>query len=219
MVLSHILYKVDNLHEAVEFFRNSGFTIIYGSHPDKAFNALIWFNKGPFVELFQISSNRFSPGMMKIIRKKGTAVRFENFQKSGYGWVDYALENNRSDLLSENQLLDEMGYQYSTMHGMRTDINGTKLEWKLSMPSDLNLPFLMSSYSVDPRPVDIRHKNGAKEVSRLVWGTSRKCILDINKLNSDRRLELIEGNGFQHIEINGCDSDLFNKTYFRQIPA
>ncbi len=215
MKLSHILYRVDNLHKAVEDFKNMGFTVVYGTKPEKAFNALIWFEKGPFIELYQINKNKFIINAMKLLGKKGLANRFSHFQNSNYGWVDYSIENDRRDLTEENLLLKEMGYKFSTMPGFRTDINGNKLKWKLSIPFDSSFPFLMSAYSINPRPRRIKHINGAKEVKRLIWGTDKKNIPNINRLLNDNILQLIEGHGFQKIIIDGWDEETFNKPYYK----
>ena len=52
MKLSHLLYKVDNLNDSVRFFRDKGFNVEYGSK-NKPKNALIYFSKGPYIELIQ----------------------------------------------------------------------------------------------------------------------------------------------------------------------
>jgi hypothetical protein len=205
MRLSHILYRVENLHEAVKKYQEMGFTVIYGTKPEKAFNALIWFENGPFIELFQVGQSKALLNLMKLSGKKGLASRFDLYQTSDYGWVDYSLENTKDNLIEENRLMKEMGYNMSTMPGRRTDINGTKLKWKLSMPVDTSFPFLMSAYTPNPRPENISHKNGAKEVKKLVWGTSAWNITNIKKLTDDPRLEPVEGRGFQNIEIEGWD--------------
>ena len=49
MKLSHILYKSNNLSEAVKQFEEEGFKVEYGSkHNPK--NALIYFSEGPYIE-------------------------------------------------------------------------------------------------------------------------------------------------------------------------
>ena len=88
MQLSHILYKVKDLHEAVTDFTNMGFTVTYGAEPNRAFNALIWFDEGPFIELFEIKRNRFIVGLLKFLGKKELANRVSHFQNADFGWVD-----------------------------------------------------------------------------------------------------------------------------------
>ena len=52
MKLSHILYKTNNLPEAVKQFEEDGFKVEYGSkHNPK--NALIYFSEGPYIEILE----------------------------------------------------------------------------------------------------------------------------------------------------------------------
>jgi hypothetical protein len=198
----------------VRDFKNLGFNVVYGTIPSKAFNAFIWFETGPFIELFQIRRNRFVVNVLKIIGKKGVANRVAHFQNSDFGWSDYSIENSRYDLKKENTILKQMGYQYSTMPGLRADTNGNKLKWKLSMPYDLDIPFLMSLYNVDPRPKAVKHPNGAKEVKQLTWGVSIQNISNIERLVHDVRLKLVEGKGFQDVIIRGFDNDVLTHLYY-----
>jgi hypothetical protein len=214
MKLSHILYKVKDLHKAVKDFEDLGFTVVYGTKPSKAFNALIWFEQGPFIELFQVGQNKLVLNLMKLIGKKGLANRFALFQNAGYGWVDCSIENDSDNLKEENLLLKQMGYKFSTMPGFRTDINNIRLKWKLTMPYDIEFPFLMSTYSPNPRPENIKHKNGATGVEQLVWGTNKQNIKNISKLTDDKRLCLVEGSGFNKIVIGNFDNTILNQPYY-----
>ncbi len=216
MRLSHILYKVKNLHEAVADFEKMGFTVRYGTRKDKAFNALIWFEDGPFIELFAIKN---IPSLFiflaKRIGKEAALQRFEYYSKADYGWVDYAIENDRYDLDKENNLLTELGYKYSTLPGSRKNIEHIKLKWKLSIPFDLGLPFLMSAYKPNPRPYSIQHANGAKRIKALTWHTSAKHIDVIRELTTDGRLKLEEGSGFGRIDIEGWHAERLNRNYYK----
>ncbi len=215
MRLSHILYKVDDLHQAVKDFEEMGFTVEYGAHPDKAFNALIWFEKGPFIELFKSEPNKIVNGLLKLFNLKGLISRFKLFQYSDYGWVDYSLEHDRVDLKQEAVKLKELGYVFSKMPAVRTNIHGIKLKWKLILPADTTFPFFMSAYTPNPRPETITHSNGAKEVKQVVWGTKKNNIPNIRLFSDDQRLELVEGEGFQKIVIEGWDADILNKKYYK----
>ncbi len=213
MKLSHILYKVKDLHKAVKDFEDMGFTVTYGTKKEKAFNALIWFEEGPFIEVFTVSDSKFLIFLAKLIGKKAVAKRFEHLYHSDYGWVEYSLENDRYDLDRENNKLKEMGYKYSTLNASRKNLKGIKLKWKLSIPLDVGFPFLMSAYKPNPRPKQITHKNGAIGVRELTWGVEPKNIDNIRKLTSDSRLKLVEGNGFKNIEMEGWNAEILNKKY------
>ncbi len=216
MKLSHILYKVKDLDEAVKDFEKMGFTVRYGAKKEKAFNALIWFEEGPFIELFTIKkSAKILTFLLNIFGKKALGKRFAYFIDADYGWTEYSIENTKVNLEKENKKLERFGVKYSTMNGRRTNINGLKLKWKLSIPLDLALPFLMSAYTPNPRPEHIVHKNGAKSVSKVVWATSRKNIDLIKQFTNDERIVLEEGSGFKKIEFDGWDAEVLNKKYYK----
>ncbi len=215
MRLSHILYKVDDLHRAVKDFQDMGFTVEYGAKPEKAFNALIWFERGPFIELFYAKPHKTVNGILGLLGLKGLASRFKLFQYADYGWADYSLENDRTDLKEESLRLKQLGYEFSKMPGIRKNIHGTTLKWKLLVPVDTTFPFFMSAYRPNPRPKTIEHPNGAKEVKQVVWATNRENIPNIRQFSDDERLKLVEGRGFQNIIIDGWDAKVLNKSYYR----
>ncbi len=216
MTLSHILYKVKNLEEAVKDFEDMGFTVRYGAKKEKAFNALIWFEEGPFIELYTISKwTKVFVFLAKLIGKGAVARRFQYFIDSDYGWSEYSLENNRYELEAENAMLKQLGCQYSTINASRKNIYGQKLRWKLSMPLDLGIPFFMSAYKPNPRPQSIEHRNGAKSVRSLTWGVPSENIEIIQQFTDDSRLQLEVGSGFQSIELEGFDGERLNQPYYK----
>ena len=83
------------------------------------------------------------------------------------------------------------------------------------MPEDTDFPFLMSAYSIDPRPENIRHENGATEVSRLEWGANESNRNTIAELTDDKRLVSGEDKGFRKIIIDGWESEILNKPYYK----
>ena len=50
MKLSHIILKVNDLDQAVKMYREKGFAVEYGKTKNP-YNALIYFSKGPYLEL------------------------------------------------------------------------------------------------------------------------------------------------------------------------
>ncbi len=217
MRLSHVLYKVKDLHQAVKDFEDMGFTVRYGKKKEKATNALIWFEDGRFIELFTINESakpilRF----LKLFGKKAAAKRFLYYANADYGWVDYAIENDRYDLEKEKVKLKALGCKYSNFKGLRTNINGLKLKWLMVVPDDLGLPFLMTDYNPSPRPETINHPNGATSISTFVWGASEENIKIIRQFTSDEKLILEQGEGFKKIELEGFDADVLNQKYYKE---
>ncbi len=213
MRLSHILYKVEDKEEALKYFEELGFTVIPGGY-----NHNIWFEDGSFIEIISVKRNRFIIALLKIFGKSSMANKFKYFQDADYGFIEYALDTYAVDLEKENKILKEMGYKFNSFVMKKKIENGIKLNWKITFPSDLNIPFYcgdIKNYEEHRRPKNIVDKNGAKKIEKLVWGVPKKYIDIINKLNDDNRLELVEGSGFKEIKIEGLDIDVFNKKYYK----
>ncbi len=213
MRLSHILYKVENKEEAIKHFEELGFTVVRGGY-----NHNIWFEDGSFIELFSLKRNRFVIALLKLFGKGSMANKFKYFQDADYGFIEYSLDTYSENLEKENKILKEMGYKFNSFEMKKKIENGIKLKWKITFPFDLNVPFYcgdIAEYEKHRFPKDIKHKNGAKRIEKLVWGVPKKYIDDINRLNDDDRLELVEGSGFQSIKIEGLDIDVFDKKYYK----
>ncbi|MDO5714346.1 MAG: VOC family protein [Tissierellia bacterium] len=212
MHLSHILYKVKNMEEAVKDFENMGFTVIRGGH-----NYNIWFEDGTFIELFSIKKKPFLIFLFRIIGMKGMANKMKYFQDADVGFIEYSLENKVDDLDKENEQLKRLGYKFTSFSMRKKNQEGEKLKWKITFPYDLHLPFMVASksYRILMMPDKISHKNGAKKLKKLVWGVHKDYIEDIQSLYQDNRLELVEGSGFKSIEIEGLEDDIFHKEYYK----
>ncbi len=213
MVISHILYKVEDKEEAIKYFEDLGFTVHKGGY-----NHNIWFQDGSFIEIAFVKKNRLMVAMLKLFGKSSIANRMKYFQDADYGFMAFSLHTEAKDLEKENTMLRDMGYKFNSFQMGKKTGTGKKIKWKLTFPYDLNLPFLcgdIEDYKKDRMPKEIFHKNGAKTLEKLVWGVSKEYIDDIEELNEDDRLELVEGSGFQKIVIDGLDIDVFDKRYYK----
>ncbi len=213
MVLSHILYKVEDKEAAIKHFEDLGFTVTEGGY-----NHNIWFEDGFFIELVFVKKNRWIIRLLKLFGKRSMANRMKYFQDADYGFIEFSLHTYAKDLEKENKMLREMGYQYNSFEMKKKKEDGVKLKWKITFPFDLNIPFYcgdIKNYEEHRRPKNIVHKNGAKKLEKLMWGVPKEYIEDIKKLNEDPRLELVEGKGFEKIKIEGLDIDIFDKKYYK----
>ena len=69
MKVSHILYKVKDLDEAVRKYRADGFVVEYGK-PKNPHNALVYFSEGLFLEVFKQSSMpKFAKSILRLLGK------------------------------------------------------------------------------------------------------------------------------------------------------
>lgn len=214
MKLSHILYKVEDLEKAVKEFTEMGFTVVYGSNPKKATNAMIWFEEGPFIELFTLSMSSFLMGIitfvLKLMGKKSLLKRVILYQTSPTGFCDTSIETEERDLSTYTDFMEDKGFPCDTTKVKRTNIKGEKLIWQISAPPRIDIPFLMSAYNIEQRPDSIVHKNGAKCISKVILGTDKGNFSILKELTDDTRIEIKEGSGLIDVIIDGWDNPILH---------
>lgn len=169
---SHILCKVHDLTSAVKRWENAGFTVQLGNAPEKAINALIWFEDGPFIELIDVKGAQPPASfraIMKVISPNGMIRRFENWQAAPEGWCEFALETHDLDVGPDVKRLRKQGMKiFGPVKNKRTPPN-TKvmITTQTAFPHETALPILMGAYHPDRRPTRTVHANGATSVSNV----------------------------------------------------
>ncbi len=209
LYLSHVLYRVKDLHTAVEKLEKAGFKVEYGTKKEKAYNAMIWFEDGVFIEIYENSGlNYFIKLMMKIIGYQSVLDRMKKWDNVENGWCEWSLESKKDDLDYYKKLFHELKIPFKFHRAKRIDLYNQKLTWQLLMPTNIHFPFMMSAYSPSLKPVIIQHPNGVKSIKKLYVG---KKNLDLNTLEDliidFDQLEFIDKKtGLQTVEF--YDSDL-----------
>lgn len=170
MYSSHILCKVDDLHAAVGAWTAAGFTVQLGDRPEKAANALIWFEDGPFIELIDPKVARppalFSLAMKKILRAEWVH-RFDRWANQADGWCELALETTGS-VKPELARIKAAGIgAFGPVTNKRKPVDSELIKTQTAFPNDLDLPILMGAYHPDPRPQTVQHSNGATGVREI----------------------------------------------------
>ena len=200
MKVSHVLYKVDRLKDGVEKFRHEGFKVDYGSKKNPH-NGLIYFSEGPYIEL--VDSNSISSYVrygLRLIGKGKVADRFKRWKQVEEGFFGMCLENYSTDFTVEETILKKHGQRYFIAKSSRIDPQDRTLKWKLLFPYELYLPFLMTYFTIDPKPKEFIHPNGVKGISKICFGTEDKLIPIIDELCNDTILELTIGKGVQSVD-------------------
>ncbi len=203
MQLSHVLYRVKDLVAAVEKLRDAGFVVEYGTSPQKAYNALIWFEEGVFVEIYSNSGlPNWVKWLMKILGYQPVLDRMNKWAQTEEGWCEWSLETTANQLTAQKEWFKEWNIPFKFHKTKRKDIKGQILRWELLMPHAIDFPFLMSAYVPNPRPQKINHPNGNTGVSKLLVGTENLDMELLKKLLPDQTgMELIAGKkGLQTIE-------------------
>lgn len=210
--MSHVLYKVKDLHGAVKRFEELGFTVEYGADPKKATNAMIWFEEGPFLELFTTPNQSLLisivSGILRLIGKSTLALRVKHYGQSKEGFCDWSIESESQDITKWIEKTCSFGLKCQKVNVKRMNVRGERLFWQLGAPASLDFPFLMSAYNIDQRPKKIAHKNGAKSISMLTVGMPKEEQKILEQLFDDDRLVICDGHGIKDIQFDGLTSKI-----------
>lgn len=197
MKLSHIIVKVEDLDQAVQEYRDKGYAVEYGKSKNP-YNALIYFSKGPFLELLASTGMpSFIKGLMRFFGKGLLMDRLHHLDTCELGYCELALETYEKDFRNEIAILEKYGMKSQGIPSRRLDTHGRDMRFQILSPASLGVPFFMTYFSVDPKPVDFTHPNGIREVKKVVYKTSPTYFSLIKELCDDERLELAEGKGIE----------------------
>lgn len=203
--LSHVLYRVQDLHGAVKKLRQAGFMVEYGTAPEKAYNAMIWFDKGVFIEIYK--HPELPVGIKWLMKRTGykTIVqRMDKWKTTENNWCEWSLESKMTDLQTWKRFFKREKIPFKSHKTRRKTKEGKMLSWHLLIPEDIQFPFLMSAYTPNPRPQKNIHPNGVTGVNSLIVGEEKLNILLLNKLLTiDTSLKLIKGKtGLQTVTLS-----------------
>ncbi|EMM6760066.1 VOC family protein [Pluralibacter gergoviae] len=168
---SHILCKVSRIDDCVRDLELAGFSVQRGG----AHNALVWFEQGPFLELFELPGwcrPLSLPFGLRFGRSAGRRLAF--WAGAGEGWCDVALEP-RGYRPDDPLHLDDIHRRLRALapgasriiNGSRNSAGGGRVRYRFMTAGDRQLPFIVSHYHPPQRPERVRHANGARSVARV----------------------------------------------------
>jgi hypothetical protein len=216
MKSSHILCKVNDLAQAVDDYEKLGFTVQWGNPPEKAVNALIWFEQGPFIELLLARKVGFPASITWVLNRlvpNGIFKRLKNWNDRPEGWCDIVLETHDTDVKPEVESLRQQGMKIAgPITGKRNppDVT-TTIRTQTAIPHNPKLPLLMGVYRPNPRPARITHANGATSVHTITVGVEERYRADWAKVldQDDPWMKLVDDNiGVQSVSLNGLKDNL-----------
>jgi hypothetical protein len=177
----------------VEDFKSQGFKVDYGSKYNPH-NALIYFSKGPYIELVpRAPVSWFTKFILRIIGRSKLVDRFNIWDKSDIGFFEICLENYGNDFSIESEILKKNNEPFFITKSKRLDPDDRLLKWKLLFPINIKLPFMMTYFNIDPKPKNFIHPNGIKSIKEVKYGTDKDLIPIVNKLCDDKILKVVEG--------------------------
>lgn len=188
----HIIHKVNNLQLAVKEWRNKGFEVEYGRNKNPI-NALIYFSEGPYIELLQ------NTGMPKIVKllsklfgKNKKMERFNYWDTCEEGLCGFCIEKDFGSLDEEVEFLKKNGIKGVLFNNLkRIDTKNRVLQYKCFFPGGIDFPFLMSYFSIDPKPVNFTHPNGIRKIKKIVFKIDENNANILKQLMNDDVLEII----------------------------
>ena len=189
MQLGHVIYKVKDLSRAVADFEARGFVVEYG-RVKRPYNALIYFSSGPYLEL--LARTGMPPLLGRLLAlgpRRGAARRFLSWDRDPEGVCGLCLEGDVSELEEGRTLLSGKGLR---LKPKRVDPHGRELCYEVFFPDDVDLPFLMSHFSTDPRPQGFTHPNGIGSITHVAYSIPERKRDTVLRLSEDDRLELVE---------------------------
>lgn len=195
MKVSHVLYKVNNLENSFSNFKKKGFNIEYGSKRNPH-NAIIYFSEGPYIELLEkapISS--FAKTLLKIIGKRKVVDRFHIWENANEGFFEICLENHTTNFIEEEAIFKRFGLDYFITKSKRLDPLERLLKWKLLFPNNLQIPFLMTPFNINPKPKNYIHPNGIIRIKHILYTINSEFIPILNRLCNDSILSVSIGKG------------------------
>ena len=166
MELGHVVYKVKDLQTGVEEFRARGFAVEYG-RARNPINALVYFSSGPYLELLvRTGAPRVLKRLSALVGRqlRQTLNRFIRWDECAEGLCGLCLEGDDAQFRSAVGALDDDGLELGPH---RTDTSGRTLRYRVFFPADQDLPFLMTHFSIDPRPSDTTHPGGVRRIASV----------------------------------------------------
>ncbi|WP_369362679.1 VOC family protein [Streptomyces sp. CG4] len=213
---SHVLCKVDDVRSVVRDYEELGFTVAYGSAPERAHNALLWFEEGPFIEFFQLPpAFRLARWPMAAVHGRVAGDRLARWARAGEGWRDLALETDDTELGAVHGALRAGGVRVSrVMKGRRTRPDGDLVRYQFLATQPARLPFVVSAYDPPQRPATVHHPNGTRRISRVRLGVAERHRAAFDALaahvepDGTLGVEAAPGTGVVAVEVDGLAAPL-----------
>lgn len=186
MRVGHLIYKVKDLEQGVKAWRKKGFTVEYGTKKNP-YNAIIYFSEGPYIELLASTGMpAFFKKLLRLLGFQGVVNRFDRWDYGEEGWCGFCIEKDPGDLDREIEQLGAYNRKgFYMKNARRMDVVGNKLRFKCFFPADISFPFLMSYFTIDPKPKEFVHPNGLKRVSNIKFATTKEVGNIMKELLND----------------------------------
>jgi len=201
MKISHLMYKVDNLKQAVKKFSDLGFTVEYGKK-ENPYNAIIYMKDHTYIELVQNQHiTKTLQFFLKLFGMRDYLKSSLEQERRKEGFMRFSLH---MELDEKNKLRkrykDILGVRTFLVPVSRKDIHGNALKCKCLIPSDATLPFFNTEFEASDI-WNVEHPNKVVGIKRLSYGGTQKEMQLFEELPVDTRVSLAgDGAGISCLE-------------------
>lgn len=201
MNISHLLYKVDNLHDSVERFRDMGFRVEYGKEKEP-YNALIYFTDHSYIELIEnMHITMFLCFLLKLFRMNDYLESSLEQEKLSEGFFRIAFHMEKDEIeLLKTKYKEILKCNTFLVPVSRKDIHGYTLKSKCLLPSNAKYPF----FNTELKGGDIwntRHPNNIIGIKKVIYSAKKEERQFLSEFSIDSRIEIIDGDrGIDYIE-------------------
>ncbi|GAA4997417.1 VOC family protein [Actinopolymorpha pittospori] len=166
---SHVICKVDDVRSLVRDYEDLGFTMEWGSAPERARNAFVRFADGPFLEFFELTAAaRRWRRPVGLLFGAAAGDRLARWAQPGQGCRDLALETEATSLADTRAALRSAGVSTSrVIKGKRTRPDGQLVRYEFLATRPVGLPLVVSAYDPPQRSAGMVHRNGARGIGRV----------------------------------------------------
>jgi hypothetical protein len=193
---SHVICKVDDVRSLVRDYEDLGFTVEWGSAPERAHNAFVRFADGPFLEFFELTAAaRWWRRPVGLLFGAAAGDRLARWAQPGQGCRDLALETEATSLAGTRAALRSSGVSTSrVMKGKRTRPDGQLVRYEFLATHPVGLPLVVSAYDPPQRPASIVHPNGARGIGRVRFAVAdaERPVMDL-LIGDDPYLTVVPG--------------------------
>lgn len=167
MRITQIVYKVDDLTEAIERASLKGLAAEYGRKKNP-YNAFIYFSDETFLELVDnMGIPRVVKGIMRIYNRR-FVKRFEQWDNAGEGPLGIGIQVTESQIVEiEAYLKEKYLIKSFRLTSKRKDVHNIVFEAKCLFPENVYLPFFVTKYKNAREGVLHKNLNGNKRVKHL----------------------------------------------------
>ncbi|MGE7110047.1 VOC family protein [Lysinibacillus sp. NPDC047702] len=194
--ISHILCRVHDIKKAVHDYEKAGFQVEWGRNPKNSLNAFIWFDQGPFIELFEMK--RFMSPIqfpLGILYGRSMRERWVKWMIQREGLIDFAIEGYEENIAKQENLnlvrneINNLGISTSkVLNGRRKKPTGEIVTYGFFSLSPCDLPFVVSAYNTPQRPKQIKHTNGSQYIHSMTISCPSETVEKLNTLLVDKAM-------------------------------